>query len=230
MHRTPRLRLWPRHLVTPLFLLLPFLLLMVHFSRSPNSGLADDFHPLVVHSLPRTVDSHPVNRDWHQKAARRLEVEVKAHRKKVRQQHARAVLRAVQPTHHHVYIPPPARSVSGAQQAVAFAYAQLGCPYVWGGTGPCSSGFDCSGLVMEAWASAGVQIPRTALAQWLGLPHISMGALEPGDLVIFAGGSHVGMYVGGGMLIDSPQPGESVEKIPLDTPWYQENLVGAVRP
>ena len=55
-----------------------------------------------------------------------------------------------------------------AGKAVAFAYAQLGCPYVYGGTGPCQRGFDCSGLAQAAWAAAGVQIPRDSYGQWAG--------------------------------------------------------------
>ena len=60
-----------------------------------------------------------------------------------------------------------------AEKAVAFVFAQLGCPYVYGSTGPCADGFDCSGLVMSAWASAGVTIPRDTYEQWAALPHIS---------------------------------------------------------
>jgi len=116
-----------------------------------------------------------------------------------------------------------------AQQAVAFAYGALGCPYVFGGTGPCGSGFDCSGLTMSAWASAGVSIPRTSYGQ-ATLPAVSMSALQPGDILEFAGDSHVAIYVGGGMLIDAPQPGMTVEKISLSSSWYAANLDGAVRP
>jgi cell wall-associated NlpC family hydrolase len=116
-----------------------------------------------------------------------------------------------------------------AQQAVAFAYNQLGCPYVFGGTGPCQSGFDCSGLTMSAWASAGVSIPRTSYGQ-ATLPAVSTSALQPGDILEFAGDSHVAIYVGGGMLIDAPQPGMSVEKVSLSSSWYAANLDGAVRP
>jgi peptidoglycan DL-endopeptidase CwlO len=116
-----------------------------------------------------------------------------------------------------------------AEKAVAFAFSALGCPYVFGGTGPCASGYDCSGLTSSAWASAGVSIPRTSYGQ-ATLPHVSTSALQPGDILEFAGDSHVGLYVGGGMLIDAPQPGMNVEKVSLRSSWYAANLVGAVRP
>lgn len=121
-------------------------------------------------------------------------------------------------------------SGSQANAAVAFAYHQIGCPYVYGGTGPCNDGFDCSGLVQAAWAAAGVSIPRDTYEQWSALPHIPMSDLEPGDLIYFNGESHVGMYVGGGELIDAPQPGMNVEKISLSESWYADNEDGAVRP
>jgi cell wall-associated NlpC family hydrolase len=116
-----------------------------------------------------------------------------------------------------------------AQKAVAFAYSALGCPYVYGATGPCSSGYDCSGLTMSAWASAGVSIPRTSYGQ-ATLPAVSRSALQPGDILEFAGDSHVGIYVGGNMLIDAPQPGMNVEKVSLSSSWYASNLDGVYRP
>jgi peptidoglycan DL-endopeptidase CwlO len=112
-------------------------------------------------------------------------------------------------------------------KAVAFAYAQLGKPYQWGATGPGS--FDCSGLAQAAWAPAGVAIPRTTYEQWAALPHISTSALEPGDLLYFDGIGHVAIYVGGGDIIDAPQTGSDVQKIPL-AGWYASTLVGAARP
>jgi cell wall-associated NlpC family hydrolase len=112
-------------------------------------------------------------------------------------------------------------------KAVAFAYAQLGKPYQWGATGPGS--YDCSGLAQAAWAAAGVSIPRTTYAQWAALPHISTSALEPGDLLYFDGIGHVAIYVGGGYLIDAPQTGMDVQKVPLSG-WYASTLVGAARP
>ena len=112
-------------------------------------------------------------------------------------------------------------------KAVAFAYDQLGKPYQWGATGPGS--YDCSGLAQAAWAAAGVSIPRTTYAQWAALPHISTSALEPGDLLYFDGIGHVAIYVGGGDIIDAPQTGMDVQKIPL-AGWYKSTLVGAARP
>jgi cell wall-associated NlpC family hydrolase len=120
-------------------------------------------------------------------------------------------------------------SGSQADAAVAFAYKQLGCPYVYGSTGPCPDGFDCSGLVMAAWAAAGVSIPRDTYEQWAALPHVPLSDLQPGDLIYFNGESHVGMYVGGGDIIDAPQPGQNVEKVPL-AGWYASTEDGAARP
>ncbi len=117
-----------------------------------------------------------------------------------------------------------------AGKAVAFAYNQLGCPYVWGGTGPCSSGFDCSGLVQAAWAAAGVAIPRTTYDQWAALPHVPMSDIQPGDLVFFNGEGHVSIYVGSNMIIDAPVPGQNVEKVSLSSSWYSSTVDGAVRP
>jgi len=117
-----------------------------------------------------------------------------------------------------------------ADQAVAFVYNQLGCPYVYGGTGPCHMGFDCSGLVQAAWGSAGVQIPRDCYEQYAALPHVPLASIEPGDILVYDGEGHVAMYVGGGYIIDAPQTGENVEKIPMSTPWYADNLDGVLRP
>lgn len=117
-----------------------------------------------------------------------------------------------------------------ADKAVAFAYAQLGCPYVYGGTGPCQMGFDCSGLAQAAWGAAGVQIPRDSYEQWAALPHVPLSSIEPGDLLIYNSEGHVAIYVGGGYIIDAPQTGMNVERIPMSTPWYADNLDGVLRP
>ena len=115
-----------------------------------------------------------------------------------------------------------------AGKAVAFAYAQLGKPYQWGATGPGS--FDCSGLTQAAWAAAGVSIPRTTYEQWAALPHIATSAIQPGDLLYYDGEGHVAMYVGGGYIIDAPQTGMDVQKLPMNTGWYASTFDGAVRP
>ncbi len=123
---------------------------------------------------------------------------------------------------------------SQAGKAVAFAYAQIGKPYQWGATGPGS--YDCSGLTMSSWAAAGVSIPRVSYAQMSQLPAVSIAYahgtwlyLQPGDILGFGGNSHVGIYVGNGYLIDAPQTGYNVERVPL-AGWYAQSLDGAVRP
>jgi cell wall-associated NlpC family hydrolase len=123
----------------------------------------------------------------------------------------------------------PLATSTQAQKAVAYAYAKLGCPYLFGGTGPCSTGYDCSGLMMEAWAAAGVSIPRDSYDQEADLPQVSLSDLQPGDILGFAGNSHVGMYVGGNKLIDAPHTGAFVELISLSG-WYKSELDEAVRP
>ncbi len=117
-----------------------------------------------------------------------------------------------------------------ADKAVQYVYDQLGCPYVYGATGPCSAGFDCSGLVMSAWAYAGVTIPRDTYEQWAALPHIPLSAIKPGDLLYYNGIGHVAMYVGNGYIIDAPQPGMTVERVPMNESWYVNNFDGAAEP
>ena len=136
-------------------------------------------------------------------------------------------------------VPHPVDNVptnSRAGVAVAFVFAQIGCDYIYSGTGPCShnwtTGFDCSGLVMQAWAAAGVTIPRDTYGQWAGAPvmmHIPMSDLKPGDLIYYDGEGHVAMYVGGGMIVDAPHSGATVEEIPMSTSWYANSVDGAMR-
>jgi cell wall-associated NlpC family hydrolase len=102
----------------------------------------------------------------------------------------------------------PAPSGS-AQVAVDTARAQLGKPYVYAGSGP--DVFDCSGLTMYAWAAAGVSLSHNAEAQYMSLPHVSQSELQPGDLVFFGAPiHHVGIYVGGGTMIEAPYTGVDV--------------------
>ncbi|MFI8961321.1 NlpC/P60 family protein [Streptomyces sp. NPDC053493] len=102
-----------------------------------------------------------------------------------------------------------------AAEAIAFARAQLGKPYVWGATGP--SAYDCSGLTQAAWRAAGVSLPRTTYTQINAGRRVSRSELAPGDLVFFYSGiSHVGLYIGGGQMIHAPRPGAPVRVAPID--------------
>ncbi|QIQ03096.1 C40 family peptidase [Streptomyces liangshanensis] len=114
---------------------------------------------------------------------------------------------------------------SRAAAAVAFAYAAIGKPYVWGATGPGS--FDCSGLTQAAWRAAGVALPRTTYTQINAGRRVSRAQLAPGDLVFFYSGiSHVGIYIGDGKMIHAPRTGSTVRIAPLD----QMPFAGATRP
>jgi hypothetical protein len=108
-------------------------------------------------------------------------------------------------------------SANRRQEAMSWAVRQIGCPYVWGGAGPCHShGFDCSGLVVAAYAHVGMSLPRTteemlhsnAIAPQRGHPH-------PGNLVFFGSG-HVTLYYWRHVVLQAPQPGQNVQL----TRWY----------
>lgn len=114
------------------------------------------------------------------------------------------------------FLPPASMGGDGssvALRAVAAAETQLGTPYVWGGSSP--GGFDCSGLVMWAYAQAGVSLPRTTYAQWGSGRHVSVADLQPGDLVFAWGLGHVTMYVGNGTVIHAPHSGDVVRFAPM---------------
>ncbi len=123
--------------------------------------------------------------------------------------------------------PPPVPQGSGRGAiAVAAAKSYMGVPYVWGGAS--RSGVDCSGLVMLAWAAAGVSLPHYTVAQWNSIPHVPLSALQPGDLVFYGGGiSHVAMYVGGGSVIEALTTGTVVGIFSIG---YAGAPVGAGRP
>ena len=89
-------------------------------------------------------------------------------------------------------------------------------------------GFDCSGLTSWAWARAGRSLPHSSRAQYASLPHVPLDQLQPGDLVFFGGRSvnHVGLYIGGGMMIHAPHTGAVVETASI----YRRGLIGAARP
>lgn len=101
------------------------------------------------------------------------------------------------------------------KRALAYALAQLGKPYVWGGAGPGS--FDCSGLVMRAYGAAGVNLPHFAASQFQSSHPLSIRHLRPGDLLFWATDPHdsdtiyhEAIYLGGGAMVQSPKPGSNV--------------------
>jgi cell wall-associated NlpC family hydrolase len=109
-------------------------------------------------------------------------------------------------------------------QALRWALTKRGDPYVWGGAGP--SVFDCSGLVMWAYAQVGISLPHFTGAQWNSGVHVSRSQLQPGDLVFFFPDiSHVGLYVGNGLMLDAPTFGQPVQIQPI----FWNAYVGAVR-
>lgn len=102
-----------------------------------------------------------------------------------------------------------------AQTAINFALNQVGKPYGWGAVGP--SAFDCSGLMVAAYSSAGISLPRVTYGQMtVGTP-VSASALAPGDLVFFYGGEHVGMYLGNGQVVHAADYGTGVIIASLST-------------
>ncbi|MFC4030133.1 NlpC/P60 family protein [Streptomyces polygonati] len=131
----------------------------------------------------------------------------------------------------------PVGAVAPSQQAAAaiyYAQQQLGKPYLWGGEGKAAQGglFDCSGLTQASYNSVGIALPRVANDQWNAGPHPSRAELLPGDLVFFAYDlndprsiHHVGIYVGGGYMIDAPHTGAVIRFDPIDSPDY----IGATR-
>ena len=118
----------------------------------------------------------------------------------------------------------PPSTHSGAADS---ALSQLGTPYVWAGSQP--GGFDCSGLVMWAFAQVGVSLPHSSYAQYgYGVP-VSRDQLQPGDLVFFDGLGHVGIYIGGDQFVHAPHTGDVVKISSLSEGWYTSTYVGARR-
>jgi peptidoglycan DL-endopeptidase CwlO len=117
---------------------------------------------------------------------------------------------------------PTANSIGA--QALQFALSKRGDPYVWGAAGP--SSFDCSGLVLWAYAQVGISLPHFTGDQWNMGVHVARADLQPGDLVFFYPDiGHVGLYIGNGLMVDAPNFGEVVQVEPVMWDVY----VGAVR-
>lgn len=115
--------------------------------------------------------------------------------------------------------------------AINYACEQRGLPYMWGGNGPQDGGFDCSGLTTAAYRAAGINLPRTANTQFHAGPRVpDRQPLLPGDLVFYGNPNaeihHVGLYIGGGLMINAPDFGQVV-KIEL---YVRKDYAGATRP
>ncbi|MEI7593513.1 MAG: NlpC/P60 family protein [Actinomycetes bacterium] len=120
---------------------------------------------------------------------------------------------------------PPPPLLAGAARAVALAETQLGVPYLWGGANP-TDGFDCSGLLVWAWKGVGTYIPHSSQLMYKVTRHIALSDLQPGDFVFYGAPiHHVGMYVGGGRMIEAPHTGAVVRYASI----YRAELVGAGR-
>ena len=123
-------------------------------------------------------------------------------------------------------------------EAVSYAEAQLGKPYLFGGTGPAA--FDCSGLIMMAYRAAGVNIPRTSQQQFAQLPSVPAAKVVPGDLVFFAGSDgtpvapgHVGLVIGKNTMIEAYASGTPVRVSTFGTPQSPQGdgtVVGFAQP
>lgn len=126
----------------------------------------------------------------------------------------------------------PVGRVQPSQQAAAaiyFAQKKLGTPYLWGGNGTAEQDgrFDCSGLTKAAYETVDIELPRVANDQYNAGPHPKRDELLPGDLVFFSKDlsnsraiHHVGLYVGGGYMIDAPRTGAVIRFDPIDTAEY----------
>ena len=120
-------------------------------------------------------------------------------------------------------------------QAVDVARSQLGRPYVWGGASPQTS-FDCSGLIQWTYSQLGISLPRTAQEQFDATTRVSPSQLKPGDLVFFAQTyassdpiTHVGLYIGNGLMINVPTEGDVVRELPVFSGYWLAHYAGAGR-
>ncbi len=110
---------------------------------------------------------------------------------------------------------------------VNYARKFVGVPYVWGGSSP-RPGFDCSGFVRYVYQHFGISLPHSSYGDMARGRAVLRKYLKPGDLVFFAGGGHVGIYIGGNREIDAPHTG-AVVHISTMTDWYSYDYSGARR-
>jgi murein DD-endopeptidase len=126
---------------------------------------------------------------------------------------------------------PRQREATVGERIAASALAQVGRPYLYGGSTP--RGFDCSGLVRYAYLAAGVTVPRTTRDQYRAAHQVKLSRLEPGDLLFFRIDSrkvsHVAIYAGDGRFVHAPQTGRSVQTGELQDAYFRKRLVAAGR-
>ena len=112
-------------------------------------------------------------------------------------------------------------------KAFEFCKSKLGTPYLWGGTGP---KYDCSGLMMKAYASVGISIPRTSKQQSTFGKSVSKSNLQIGDLVFFGSPvHHVGMYIGNNKFVHASSPSSGIKISSLTENYYKSTYVCARR-
>jgi cell wall-associated NlpC family hydrolase len=114
------------------------------------------------------------------------------------------------------------------ERAARIALRAVGVPYRWGGMSP-SSGFDCSGLVYWAYGRLGVEVPHSSYALAGMGRRIGRSHLKPGDILVFSGYGHVGLYVGRGRMVHAPHSGTRVQVVRLGGSHYGSRLVTARR-
>jgi cell wall-associated NlpC family hydrolase len=113
------------------------------------------------------------------------------------------------------------------QRAAMLALRMVGTPYRWGGESP--GGFDCSGLVRWAYGRVGIDVPHNSHALYGIGRVVSRDRLETGDVLFFSGLGHVGLYLGGGLMVHAPYSGKTVEIVDLAASHYASRLIGARR-
>jgi len=118
--------------------------------------------------------------------------------------------------------------VSVGERAARVALRAVGIPYRWGGESP-TSGFDCSGLVRWAYARVGVDVPHNSYALWATGRPVERARVQAGDVLVFSGFGHVGLYLGRGRMVHAPYSGKTVEVVDLRSSHYGQRLVGARR-
>lgn len=114
------------------------------------------------------------------------------------------------------------------ERAVKMALGMVGTPYRWGGESP-ATGFDCSGLVRWAYGRVGVDLPHNSYALYSEGRRVRESSMEPGDILFFEGLGHVGLYLGNGRMVHSPETGRNVEVVRLARTNYGTRLIGARR-